>query len=660
MSAHTPPDDSGRARATTYDEMKDRAFVPTNPVDSSADRVITRLRVELDELRAEVCRLRPALEQSQTAREDVARLRQAVESHTERLDALAAKLEAVRAGRDEVVAAVARLDDHLPRVEDELRDALYDLQDSLSGRDPAPGTEVAYRQVVRAIRAAVRANLPRQAKVLVVGKADKELLSLYGREASCFPQGPDGRYAGYYPACDTAAIAHLEALRAAGAEYLLIPEPWRWWLDYYAGLSRHLARRYRLVLDQPDACVIYELRGSAEAGGAWHRFDEVFETFRSRYGRDPAILDWGTGLGLSARLPDAAVFVPAELDDVLPYLDGSVDIVAVASPDTAHAAEAARVANVAVVTLSADRTAERGTPSLNVLWKVEADAVDLPTASIVIPCFNGIAHTEACLSALRETLPVGFTGEIIVVDDASSDRTQERMKRWAESTPSLKLIRNSQNEGFVASCNTGAKAATGDVLVFLNNDTIPLPGWLPALLRVFRDRPEAGAVGGKLIYPDGTLQEAGGLVFRDGSAANFGRDDVDPDGPLYGFVREVDYCSAALLATRRALFEDAGGFDTRYEPGYYEDTDYCFTVRERGFRVYFQPDCAAVHVEGGTAGTDVSEGMKRFQVVNQAKFVERWARTLRRQPARPAHLDFAALHALAGRGRVDTEDADER
>lgn len=319
MSAHTPPDESGREPATRHDEMKDPAFIPTTPVAPIADRVITRLRMELAELRTEVCRLRPALEQSHIAREEIARLRQAVESHGERLDAFAAKLETARAGRDEVAAAVARLDEQLPRVEDELRDAVFDLQDELSAREPAPGPEVAYRQLVRAIRAAVRAKLPRQAKVLVVGKADKEILSLYGRKASCFPQGPDGRYAGYYPACDTAAIAHLEALRAAGAEYLLFPEPSRWWLDHYKRLSCHLERRYRIALDQPDVCAIYALREPAEVGAVWRGLDEFVETFRSRYGREPAILDWSTGLDLSARLPDAAVFSPSERDHLLPY-----------------------------------------------------------------------------------------------------------------------------------------------------------------------------------------------------------------------------------------------------------------------------------------------------------------------------------------------------
>ena len=142
---------------------------------------------------------------------------------------------------------------------------------------------------------------------------------------------------------------------------------------------------------------------------------------------------------------------------------------------------------------------------------------------------------------------------------------------------------------FIASCNRAAAAAAFQFLIFLNNDTLPLPGWLEALLRTFKDRPDAGAVGGKLIFPDGVLQEAGGVIYRDGSGCNFGKYDRNADAPLYNFVREVDYCSGALLATPRDLFLKLGGFDLRYAPAYYEDSDYCFNLRKHGFRVYYQP-----------------------------------------------------------------------
>ena len=137
------------------------------------------------------------------------------------------------------------------------------------------------------------------------------------------------------------------------------------------------------------------------------------------------------------------------------------------------------------------------------------------------------------------------------------------------------------------------------------------------------------------------------MVFRDGSAAKFGAFDPALTAPIYNFVRDVDYCSGALLATPRALFEQLGGFDPAFAPGYYEDTDYCFKLRDKGYRVLVQPEATVIHMEGGTAGLDVSRGMKQFQVVNQNKFLERWTHILQHQAVRPGRLDFAALHGLA-------------
>jgi GT2 family glycosyltransferase len=218
--------------------------------------------------------------------------------------------------------------------------------------------------------------------------------------------------------------------------------------------------------------------------------------------------------------------------------------------------------------------------------------------------------------------------------------------------PWLRVVRNKKNRGFIESCNRGAQEATGEFLVFLNDDTVPLPGWLPALLRTFRTHADAGAVGGRLVYPDGRLQEAGGVVFSDGSGANFGRGDIDVDAPLYTYVRSVAYCSGALLATRRELFRSLGGFDTLYRPAYYEDTDFCFSVRASGLGVYYQPDALVVHAEGGTAGTDPASGAKRHQVANRATFADKWKGLLADLPDPPARYTPATWQRLAALERV--------
>src|SRR5262249_18636089 len=220
---------------------------------------------------------------------------------------------------------------------------------------------------------------------------------------------------------------------------------------------------------------------------------------------------------------------------------------------------ARRVASAAVVTInhvSKDRT---DNADHEIEWHIQHKFKPPPRASIVIPCYNGIVHTTACLAALRETLPEDFRGEVIVVEDGSTDGTAGLLERWSQEDARFRTLRNAKNVGFISSCNRGAEDASGEILVFLNNDTIPLPGWLPPLLRLFRDDPITGAVGGKLLYPDGRLQEAGGVIFSDGSGANFGRGDYNPEAPLYNYVRDVDYCSGALLATPRSLFIACGG-----------------------------------------------------------------------------------------------------
>ena len=142
-----------------------------------------------------------------------------------------------------------------------------------------------------------------------------------------------------------------------------------------------------------------------------------------------------------------------------------------------------------------------------------------------------------------------------------------------------------------------------------SNDTVPQPGWLDALLATFDAHPDAGLVGANLLYPDGRLQEAGGVVFADGSGWNYGRFD-DPANCRYAYLRDADYVSGAAIAIPRALFQRLGGFDSRYAPAYYEDTDLAFAVRAAGLRVLVQPASVVVHDEGTTSGTDVNTGPK--------------------------------------------------
>ncbi len=247
---------------------------------------------------------------------------------------------------------------------------------------------------------------------------------------------------------------------------------------------------------------------------------------------------------------------------------------------------------------------------------------EAPVASLLIPVYNQFAHTLACLRALAAH-PPATAFEVIVIDDGSRDETADALPRIA----GVRYHRRTANGGFIAACNDGASLARGEHLVFLNNDTVPQPGWLEALLDTFAQEPGTGLVGAQLLYPDGRLQEAGGVVFADGSGWNYGKFE-SPEDPRFAYLRDCDYASGAAIAIPRALFAALGGFDTRYAPAYYEDTDLAFAVRAAGHRVVYQPASRVIHVEGGTAGTDTQVGMKAYQVRNRDTFAAHRATAL--------------------------------
>jgi GT2 family glycosyltransferase/tetratricopeptide (TPR) repeat protein len=248
-----------------------------------------------------------------------------------------------------------------------------------------------------------------------------------------------------------------------------------------------------------------------------------------------------------------------------------------------------------------------------------------PLVSIVVLCCNKVGLTRACLRQLLETTPADLY-ELIIIDNASSDETHTYLMglRQECSSPRIDVLTNDRNLGFVGGNNQAAVVARGKYLVLLNNDTRPRVGWLEALVRMPEQDPGVGVVGAKLVFPDGRLQEAGGIVFRDGSGCNYGKWQ-DPSLPEFNHVREVDYVSGACLLVRAELFRRLGGFDERYAPAYFEDTDLCFAVRKAGFKVVYQPEAVVEHHEGGTAGTDEFSGYKRFQAINRPKFTAKWA-----------------------------------
>lgn len=249
---------------------------------------------------------------------------------------------------------------------------------------------------------------------------------------------------------------------------------------------------------------------------------------------------------------------------------------------------------------------------------IEFPAFDTPVVSILIVTFNSVEYTFQCLETIKAHTDVPY--EVIIVDNASTDRTVDLLGRIRNA----RVIRNGENTGFLRACNTGAKSAAGSYILFLNNDTQVTAGWLTGLVSTAETYPGCGAVGAKVLQPDGRLQEAGCIIWKDGSTTLYGRG-ANPFVPEVSYLREVDYCGGACLLVRKDLFGELGGFDERYAPAYYEEADLCMGIRERGYNVVYQPSSGVIHYEYGSGSFKTA---LKIAQVNQAKFTAKWKKTL--------------------------------
>ena len=244
-----------------------------------------------------------------------------------------------------------------------------------------------------------------------------------------------------------------------------------------------------------------------------------------------------------------------------------------------------------------------------------------PIVSIIIPAYNEFSYTYSCLKSIRDNTSLPY--EVILADDCSTDQTKE----ITSIVRNIVHIRNEKNMRFLLNCNNAAKHAKGEYLFFLNNDTQVQSGWLNPLVELMNKDSNVGLIGSKLIYPDGRLQEAGGIIWNDCSGWNYGRYE-DPERPEYNYVKDVDYISGAAIMVRKSVWDEVGGFDERFSPAYFEDVDLAFSIRKMGMRTVYQPESVVIHYEGISHGTDTSQGQKQYQIENAKKFYERWKNTL--------------------------------
>jgi GT2 family glycosyltransferase len=250
---------------------------------------------------------------------------------------------------------------------------------------------------------------------------------------------------------------------------------------------------------------------------------------------------------------------------------------------------------------------------------LELPQSDNPELSVLLVLFNRAELTLACLRSIAENHSERI--EVIIADNNSRDETPSLLERLRGP----RIIRNTENHHFLLAVNQIAKEARGDYLLILNNDAQVLPGTLRSTLNTIRNARDIGAVGGRLILLDGTLQEAGSIIWRDGSCLGYGRGD-NPFAPMYMFRRDVDYCSGAFLLTPRRIWEELGGFDERFKPAYYEETDYCTRLWERHLRVVYEPNASLLHYE--FASSDSISDATDLHREHQRIFAERHQKLL--------------------------------
>lgn len=248
---------------------------------------------------------------------------------------------------------------------------------------------------------------------------------------------------------------------------------------------------------------------------------------------------------------------------------------------------------------------------------------DSPEVSIVVPAYNKFELTYHCIASIALAFNK-TTYEVILADDCSTDGTAE-----AETIiENLVVSRNPENLRFLKSCNRASKIAKGAYTIFLNNDTEVSSFWLDELINKMKSDPSIGMTGSKLLNLDGTLQEAGGVVWGNGQPWNVGRN-VNPLTPEYNYTREVDYLTGAAMCIRSDVWKEVGEFSEELAPCYYEDTDLAFKVRAAGYKTVYVPHSVVVHFEGQSHGTDVTKGLKRYQVINEKFFRQKWFKEFR-------------------------------
>jgi O-antigen biosynthesis protein len=244
-------------------------------------------------------------------------------------------------------------------------------------------------------------------------------------------------------------------------------------------------------------------------------------------------------------------------------------------------------------------------------------ASERPRASILIAADRDADLLARCLDSIGRNTGAEVPFEIIVVLNGSPDA----VVRFVRDVAGIKVVESSVNRGVAGGYNLGRRSATGEFLVLLHDDTEVLPGWLEALARAADEVREAGAIGSRLLNPDGTIQAAGSVLWRDGRVSAVGLNEAG-DGPAFQERRIVDTCGTASMLVRAATWDAVGGLEERLFPAYYVDVDLCMKVRRQGEVALYEPGSRVIHRRSGLS---VARDFRHFVVErNRPRFLEKW------------------------------------
>ena len=249
-----------------------------------------------------------------------------------------------------------------------------------------------------------------------------------------------------------------------------------------------------------------------------------------------------------------------------------------------------------------------------------------PLVSIIIPTYDNVEMLSKCLQSIEEKTTYN-NYEIIIV--TNNNDKNSKMQNFL-STLNHKIKFFEKEYSFSAINNFGTSFATGNFLLFLNDDTqIITEQWIESMLYLVQNN-NVGAVGGQILYPNKVLQEAGGIIWQNGNAWSYGKNDSHRN-ENYNFVREVDYCSACMLLIKKSVFDKVGGFDPIYSPSYWEDIDLCLKLKKHGHTILYQPFCKIIHEENKT-NPKRFKNFKSILLQNKEKFLLKWKDFLSNYP----------------------------